>query len=442
MAKKSKKKKKKKETKQEKAQEDDQRESENEDSHMLDHLSSKDKLMFMKLINEEQDQKFHDQDKSLISKLEELKEMNERYEKLSIEHDFVTNALSSVVQLEKENFELKKRLDKISCNFNTLQVVHEQLKCSHESLVESHAMLEIAHEVVVTMVKSSQPHTHPLTSTPSKLNISCANECASQASQSLIEHDPMENLRLKEEVEKLKKYVIRLKGKEKAQPSQDNRENMVKKLEKGSNLASSNIQQTNHITSKAMSTKSKKHGKRLCYGCGAYGHMRDMCPNKSWANKCEVAEKKASSKLANQLKMDEPKASIKCNKVSHLSNTCKDFKKTRNKAQVATRRCYACNEVGHMIYECHNKQNKDCSNKGRICYNCRRKGHLSYDCPKGNMPKPNAYVFNDKLRRTTNGSSTSQARYSPHASTRATWVPKHIATNSIGPNKSWVPKCA
>ena len=100
---------------------------------MLDHLRSKEKLMFMKLANEnndleekieEQEQKFHDQDKSLISKLEELKEMNERYEKLSIEHDFVTNALSSVVQLEKENFELKKRLDKISCNFNTLQVVH------------------------------------------------------------------------------------------------------------------------------------------------------------------------------------------------------------------------------------------------------------------------------------------------------------------------------
>jgi len=188
--------------------------------------------------------------------------------------------------------------------------------------------------------------------------------------------------------------------------------------------------------------KSKKHGKRLCYGCGAYRHMRDMCPNKSWANKCEVGEKRASSKFANQLKMDEPKASIKCNKVSHLSNTCKDFKKTRNKAQVATRRCYACNEVGHMIYEGHNKQNKDCSNKDRIWYNCRRKGHLSYDCPNGNMPKPNAYVFNDKLRRTTNGSITRQARYSSHASTRATWVPKHIATNSIGPNKSWVPKCA
>ena len=43
-------------------------------------------------------------------------------------------------------------------------------------------------------------------------------------------------------MQRLKKDVIRLKGKEKAQPSQDNRDNMVKKLEKGSNLASTKAQ--------------------------------------------------------------------------------------------------------------------------------------------------------------------------------------------------------
>ena len=36
---------------------------------------------------------------------------------------------------------------------------------------------------------------------------------------------------------------------------------MVKKLEKGSNLAFSKTQQKNHISSKANTTKSKKHGK-------------------------------------------------------------------------------------------------------------------------------------------------------------------------------------
>jgi len=73
-------------------------------------------------------------------------------------------------------------------------------------------------------------------------------------------------------VERLRKDVIWLKGEEKAQPSQDNRDNMVKKLEKGSNLAPSKSQQKNHISIKAKATKSKKHGKRLCYGCGVYRH--------------------------------------------------------------------------------------------------------------------------------------------------------------------------
>ena len=69
-------------------------------------------------------------------------------------------------------------------------------------------MLEVAREVVITSVKSSQPLTHSLTSTPSQLNISCTNECAPQASQSLIELNLLENHELKEEVERLKKDVI------------------------------------------------------------------------------------------------------------------------------------------------------------------------------------------------------------------------------------------
>jgi hypothetical protein len=90
---------------------------------------------------------------------------------------------------------------------------------------------------VITSVKSSQPLSHTLTCTPSQSNISCTNECASQASQSSIELNLIENIELKE-VKRLKKDEIQLMGKEKAQPSQDNRDNMVKKFEKGSNLAS------------------------------------------------------------------------------------------------------------------------------------------------------------------------------------------------------------
>jgi hypothetical protein len=81
-------------------------------------------------------------------------------------------------------------------------------------------MLEVAHEVVVTSVKSSQLLTHTLTCTPSQLNIACTNESASQASQSSIEQNLLVNHELKEEVERIRKDVIRLKDKEKAQPSQ------------------------------------------------------------------------------------------------------------------------------------------------------------------------------------------------------------------------------
>jgi hypothetical protein len=65
----------------------------------------------------------------------------------------------------------------------------------------------------------------------------------SQASQSSIEHvlvescDDLiakENDKLKQEVEKLQKDLYVLKEKSKVQPSQDNCESMVKKLEKGS----------------------------------------------------------------------------------------------------------------------------------------------------------------------------------------------------------------
>ena len=104
--------------------------------------------------------------------------------------------------------------------------------------------------------------------------------------------------------------MIWLKGKEEAQLSQDSHENMVKKLEKGSNLAPSKTQQKNHNSSNVKATKSKKHGKILCYGCGLYGHEWAMCPRKSWANKVEVAEQKASIKVAKQVKSDEPSACL------------------------------------------------------------------------------------------------------------------------------------
>ena len=106
MAKKSKKKSNKKDQEKEKAQVDDQDKSdvEVEDNYNLDHLNRKDKFIIMKIVEkndeleeeiEKQEQSLQRQEMFLISKLEEQKEINERYEKLSIEHALVTNSSSS-----------------------------------------------------------------------------------------------------------------------------------------------------------------------------------------------------------------------------------------------------------------------------------------------------------------------------------------------------------
>jgi Tfp pilus assembly protein PilN len=77
--------------------------------------------------------------------------------------------------------------------------------------------------------------------------LSCTKPYCSQASQSSIEHvfvdtcDDLiakENDQLMQEVEKFKEDLSKLKGKSQVQPCQDNRDNMVKKLEKGSNRIS------------------------------------------------------------------------------------------------------------------------------------------------------------------------------------------------------------
>ena len=92
-----------------------------------------------------------------------------------------------------------------------------------------------------------------------------------------------------------------------------------------------------------------------------------MCPHKSWADKCEVAEQKASNKLANQKKSDGHSK-----KLGHATKKCLMYKEARKEVQVATRRCCGCNEMGHKVDRCPYKQNKHRANKGRICYACKK----------------------------------------------------------------------
>jgi len=101
--------------------------------------------------------------------------------------------------------------------------------------------------------------------------LSCDKPCCSQATNSCLEHvvaescDDLiaeENDQLKREVEELKIEMIKLKSKGQVQPSQDNRDDMVKKLEKGSNLTTSAPQQVNQKEKVLYKSRSQIWDKR------------------------------------------------------------------------------------------------------------------------------------------------------------------------------------
>jgi hypothetical protein len=170
-----------------------------------------------------------------------------------------------------------------------LQKRHIDLLCSYKELMDSYALLESAHEVMVITVKDSHPHT--CTCAQPSIDLSCANSCYSQAKPSCDEHvlvetyDSLiasENDELKRENEMLKIELSRLKGKYHVQSSQDNRDHMVKKLEKGSTATCAKLPQINLKTSyqniDKLNIKKKEHVK--CFECSTLGHFSSKCPNK------------------------------------------------------------------------------------------------------------------------------------------------------------------
>jgi hypothetical protein len=141
---------------------------------------------------------------------------------------------------EYDDQELLLEFKKLISKHMKLQKRHGDLLCSHKNLIDSYALLEATHEVMVTKVKVPQPHT--CTCAPHSIDLSCANSCCSQANPSCDEHvlietyDSLitsENDELKRENKVIKMELSRLKGKGHVQPSQDNRDHMVKKLENG-----------------------------------------------------------------------------------------------------------------------------------------------------------------------------------------------------------------
>jgi hypothetical protein len=231
-------------------------------------------------------------------------------ELLANKYDHDIKSFSYRTKIEEEaNDVLEAQLAKLTSEHMTLQATHKELECSYEKLVDSYASLEIAHEVVLSSVKFLQPLTPICTCSLINNEFACTKPCCSQASQSSIEHvlvescDDLiaqENDELKKEVEKLKRDLYVLKEESQVQPPQNNRDDVVKKLEKGPTVTSSTLQQhikinkskiqekeKGHATShcptkiKAQETISKKRRRstrtRLCYVCEEKGHSAADC---------------------------------------------------------------------------------------------------------------------------------------------------------------------
>jgi hypothetical protein len=379
-----------------------------------------------------------------------------KYETLANKYDHDIKSFACRAKLEEDaNDDLEAKLAKLTSEHMVLQANHNELELSFEKLVDSYATLEIAHEVVLSSVKSLQPLSHTCTCSQVQVVLSSANDCLSQASQSSIEHVLVEscedliaaeNDKLKQEVEKLQKDLCVLKEKSKVQPSQDNRESMVKKLGKGSTATSSTPQQATrfhkhkiqeksevgqikpqyrpikHKAQESLSKKPRSSKKwRVCYKCREKGHLANSCPK---ATTGSGSDRDRSDRCMPQVRP------VLARTASLQANKARKPPSPRTSLRSKCRKEILRNGVTNK-------------NKSRICYECRQKGHMGKDCPNGNVPKSNLVHYDfHKLRNDKNRTCAMREISSPHCSMRAIWVPKHLVTNPIGPNKCWVPRNA
>jgi hypothetical protein len=106
---------------------------------------------------------------------------------------------------------LKDTIEKLNLENLALHERHDMLVCSHNKFMDSHIMLKMAHEVVLTNLKSYQPHT--CTCVEIETILPCANHCCSQASQFSIELEILviSDISITQENKELKKEVGRLR---------------------------------------------------------------------------------------------------------------------------------------------------------------------------------------------------------------------------------------
>jgi hypothetical protein len=272
----------------------------------------------------------------LTKEHEELKcshvDLVQRYETISVEQD---NALHCIAQLVNRNALLKDQIEKLKDENLSFQEKYDMLLYSNENLLNDHIILNIAHEVVIENLKSQQPHS--CTCIQIETILPCANACCPSTSKSSFElefagtkDDTYQ--KLKGENERLKMSLTQLKGKCIAQPSQDNHDHMVKKLETGTTEAC---------------TKTLKE------------NVKDL----------RIAKRREQKKKINTSSKSLNHASIQGNIQGNNQVTLHTKR---------SKKCSECFEKGHSIRSCPYIKNDLISNKDdKLCFKCSKKGQLN-----------------------------------------------------------------
>jgi hypothetical protein len=414
--------------------------------HLYARLSQKDKAVMLKLLERAREQSEARQRledvlsmkmlhfDELTKEHEELKcshvDLVQRYETVSIEQD---NALHCIAQLVNRNTLLKDQVEKLKIENLAFQNKYDMLLSSHENLIDDHIILNIAHEVVIENLKSQQPHS--CTCIQIDTILSCANACCLSTSKPSFElefagtkSDTYQ--KLKEENERLKMSLTQLKGKCIAQPSQDNRDYMVKKLETGIIEACTNSLEEN--VKDLRIAKRKEQRKEINTSSKSLNHA-SMKGNIQGNDQATLCTKKCSE----------------CFEKGHLIRSCPYIKNglVINKDD---RLCFKFSKKGHIIKSCpHLKRNgialgkkKSSKLEKRLCYTCRKKGHQCKNCPINNNPTSSLSIISHVTRQPKIATCARKVMSLPSANTKDFWVPRSLFTNLDGPIKRWVPKCA
>jgi hypothetical protein len=391
--------------------------------------------------------RFHE----LTKEYEELKcspvDLVQRYETISIEQD---NSLYCIAQLVNKNALLKDQVEKLKIENLAFQEKHDMLLCSHENLMDEHIMLNIAHEVVIENSKFQQPHS--CTCIQIETILPCANACFPSTSKPSFELEFAETKddiyqKLKEENERLKMNLTQLKGKCIAQPSQDNHDHMVKKLEMGTTVACTKSLEENvkdlriakgKEQKKKINTSTKSLNRASMQG-NIQGNNQATLHTKRSKKCSECFEKGHSIRSCPYIKNDliinkDDKLCFKCSKKGHLIRSCPHLKQ---KGIMLEKKIF----TNHVASK---KQGRKKSSRleDHLCYICRKKGHQCKDCPIGNYSTPSLSINSHVTRQPKIATCARKVMSLPSANTKDVWVPRSLLTNLDGPIKRWVPKYA